>query len=110
MPARQTITLTENACIKITKGELIITDCTGQGKIVFPKDGIAVEKKYQAGKLTFFGGTIRGSANGDSDRTGIRVMNGAEFLMYGGVIENSDTASVRKAHSPCTAGPSATAT
>ena len=83
----KTITLTENACIKITKGELIITDCTGQGKIVFPKDGIAVEKKYQAGKLTFFGGTIRGSANGDSDRTGIRVMNGAEFLMYGGVIE-----------------------
>lgn len=48
----KTITLTENACIKITKGELIITDCTGQGKIVFPKDGIAVEKKYQAGKLT----------------------------------------------------------
>ena len=83
----KTITLTENACIKITKGELIITDCTGQGKIVFPKDGIAVEKKYQAGKLTLFGGTIRGSANGDSDRTGIRVMNGAEFLMYGGVIE-----------------------
>ena len=83
----KTITLTENACIKITKGELIITDCTGQGKIVFPKDGIAVEKKYQVGKLTFFGGTIRGSANGDSDRTGIRVMNGAEFLMYGGVIE-----------------------
>ena len=83
----KTITLTENACIKITKGELIITDCTGQGKIVFPKDGIAVEKKYQAGKLTIFGGTIRGSANGDSDRTGIRVMNGAEFLMYGGVIE-----------------------
>ena len=83
----KTITLTENACIKITKGELIITDCTGQGKIVFPKDGIAVEKKYQAGKLTLFGGTIRGSANEDSDRTGIRVMNGAEFLMYGGVIE-----------------------
>ena len=83
----KTITLTENACIKITKGELIITDCTGQGKIVFPKDGIAVEKKYQASKLTLFGGTIRGSANGDSDRTGIRVMNGAEFLMYGGVIE-----------------------
>ena len=83
----KTITLTENACIKITKGELIITDCTGQGKIVFPKDGIAVEKKYQAGKLTLFGGTIQGSANGDSDRTGIRVMNGAEFLMYGGVIE-----------------------
>ena len=83
----KTITLTENACIKITKGELIITDCTGQGKIVFPKDGIAVEKKYQAGKLTLFEGTIRGSANGDSDRTGIRVMNGAEFLMYGGVIE-----------------------
>ena len=83
----KTITLTENACIKITKGELIITDCTGQGKIVFPKDGIAVEKKYQAGKLTLFGGTIRGSANGDSDRTGIRVMNGAEFLMCGGVIE-----------------------
>ena len=83
----KTITLTENACIKITKGELIITDCTGQGRIVFPKDGIAVEKKYQAGKLTLFGGTIRGSANGDSDRTGIRVMNGAEFLMYGGVIE-----------------------
>ena len=83
----KTITLTENACIKITKGELIITDCTGQGKIAFPKDGIAVEKKYQAGKLTLFGGTIRGSANGDSDRTGIRVMNGAEFLMYGGVIE-----------------------
>ena len=62
----KTITLTENACIKITKGELIMTDCTGQGKIVFPKDGIAVEKKYQAGKLTLFGGTIRGSANGDS--------------------------------------------
>ena len=83
----KTITLTENACMRITRGELIITDCTGQGKIVFPKDGISVEKKYQAGKLTLFGGTIRGSANGDSDRTGIRVMNGAEFLMYGGVIE-----------------------
>lgn len=43
----KTITLTENACIKITKGELIITDCTGQGKIVFPKDGIAVEKNIR---------------------------------------------------------------
>ena len=83
----KTITLTENACIKITKGELIITDCTGKGKIVFPKDGIAVEKKYQPSKLTLFGGAIRGSANGDSDRTGIRVTNDAEFLMYGGVIE-----------------------
>ena len=83
----KTVTLTENACMKITKGELIITDCTGQGKILFPKGGISVEKKYQSGKLTLFGGTIRGSANGDSDRTGIRVTNGAEFLMYGGVIE-----------------------
>ena len=84
----KTITLTENACIKITKGELIITDCTGQGRIVFPKDGIAVESdKYRYGKLTLFGGTIRGSANGDSDRTGIRVTSAAEFLMYGGVIE-----------------------
>ena len=84
----KTITLTENACIKITKGELIITDCTGKGKIVFPKDGIAVESdKYRYGKLTLFGGTIRGRANGDSDRTGIRVTSAAEFLMYGGVIE-----------------------
>ena len=84
----KTITLTENACMKITKGELIITDCTGQGKIVFPKDGIALESNsYQYGKLTLFGGTIRGSANGDSDRTGIRVTSAAEFLMYGGVIE-----------------------
>ena len=84
----KTITLTENACIKITKGELIITDCTGQGRIVFPKDGIAVESdKYRYGKLTLFGGTIRGSANGDSDRTGIRVTSAAEFLMYGGGIE-----------------------
>ena len=84
----KTITLTENACMKITKGELIITDCTGQGKIVFPKDGIALESNsYQYGKLTLFGGTIRGSANGDSDRTGIRVTSAAEFLMYGGAIE-----------------------
>ena len=84
----KTITLTENACMKITKGELIITDCTGQGKIVFPKDGIALESNsYRYGKLTLFGGTIRGSANGDSDRTGIRVTSAAEFLMYGGVIE-----------------------
>ncbi len=84
----KTITLTENACMKITKGELIITDCTGQGKIVFPKDGIALESNsYRYGKLTLFGGTIRGSATGDSDRTGIRVTSAAEFLMYGGVIE-----------------------